>query len=111
MPAKKNNANATTTTGAIKPRLATVYAPQAEEKRALLLAAAGSASTPDVVAREIVKAIQATRPKTRYVVGAYVKPMVFMLTVLPHRFNDWFMDTITKSLLKQQRKVSATQAA
>src|SRR5229473_2920876 len=89
----------------------TVYAPQAEEKRALFLAAGGSASDPDVVAREIVKAIQATRPKTRYVVGAYAKPMVFMLTVLPDCFNDWFMGAITKSLLKQQRKESATQAA
>lgn len=60
----------------------TVYVPQSEEKRALFLAAAGSGSDPDVVAREIVKAIQAARPKTRYVVGAYAKPMVFMLTCL-----------------------------
>jgi hypothetical protein len=55
--------------------------------------------------------IQATRPKTRYVVGAYAKPMVFMLTFLPDRFNDWFVGAITKSLLKQQRKESATQIA
>jgi len=89
----------------------TAYHPQAEETRALFLAAAGSASDPDVVAREIVKAIQATRPRTRYVVGAYAKPMVFMLTFLLDRFNDWFMGAITKSLLKQQRKTSATQAA
>ncbi len=89
----------------------TVYAPQAEEKRALFLAGAGSASDPDVVAREIVKAIQATRPKTRYVVCAYAKPLVFMSTFLPDRFNDWFMGAITKSLLKQQGKESATEAA
>jgi hypothetical protein len=63
------------------------------------------------VAREIVKAILAARPKTRYVVGAYAKPMIFMLTVLPDRFNDWFRGAISKSLLKQQRKESATQAA
>ncbi len=37
--------------------------PQAEEKRALFLAAAASASDPDVVPHEIVKAIQATRPR------------------------------------------------
>ena len=41
----------------------TVYAPQAEEKRALFLAAADSASDPDVVPREIIKAVQASRPK------------------------------------------------
>jgi hypothetical protein len=73
-------------------------------------ASAGSASAPDVVAREIVKAIQATRPKTRYVVGAYAKPAVFMAVFFPDRVNDWWMGTITKTLLKQQRGESATQA-
>ena len=72
---------------------------------------ARAASDPDVVAREIIKAIEATRPKTRYVVGAHAKPLVFMSTFLPDRFTDWFMGAITKSLLKQQRKESATQAA
>ena len=89
----------------------TVYGPQAEEKRALFLAAAGSASDPDVVAREIVKAIKAKRPKTRYVVGAHAKPLVFMSTFMPDRFNDWLMGAITKTLLKQQKGRSATQAA
>jgi NAD(P)-dependent dehydrogenase (short-subunit alcohol dehydrogenase family) len=89
----------------------TAYGPQAEQKRALFLAAAGSASDPDVVARKIVKAVQATRPKTRYVVGAHAKPLVFMSTFLPDRFNDWLMCAITKSLLKKQRKESATRAA
>jgi len=54
-------------------RPAPVYGPQAEEKRALFLAAAGSASDPDVVAGEIVKAIRAVRPKTRYLVGSNAK--------------------------------------
>ena len=89
----------------------TVYGPQAEEKRALFLAAAGSASDPDVVAREIVKAIKAKRPKTRYVVGAHAKPLVFMSTFMPDRINDWLMGAITKTLLKQQKGKSATQAA
>jgi NAD(P)-dependent dehydrogenase (short-subunit alcohol dehydrogenase family) len=89
----------------------TVYGPQAEEKRALFLAAAGSASDPDVVAREIVKAIRATRPNTRYVVGAHAKPLVFMSTFLPDRFNDWLMGAISKALVKQQRRSSATQTA
>jgi NAD(P)-dependent dehydrogenase (short-subunit alcohol dehydrogenase family) len=89
----------------------TVYGPQAEERRALFLAAAGSASDPDVVAREIVKATQAARPKTRYVVGAHAKPLVFMLTFFPDRFNDWLMGAITKNVLQQRRKKSATQTA
>jgi NAD(P)-dependent dehydrogenase (short-subunit alcohol dehydrogenase family) len=89
----------------------TVYRPQAEEKRALFLAAAGAASDPDVVACEIIKAIQASRPKTRYAVGANAKPLVFLSTFMPDRFNDWLMGAITTSLLKQQRKRVAAQAA
>src|SRR5258707_72228 len=60
----------------------TAYAPQVEEKRALFLSAEGSASDPDVVAREIVKAVQARRPKTRYAVGAHAKPAIFISTFL-----------------------------
>src|SRR3984893_4641201 len=89
----------------------TVYGPQAEEKRALFLDAAGSPSDPDGVARAIVKAIKANIPKTRYVVGAHAKPLVFMSTFMPDRFNDWLMGAITKTLLKQQKGRSATQAA
>jgi short-subunit dehydrogenase len=89
----------------------TAYASQAEEKRAMFLAAAGSASDPDVVAREIIKAIQTSRPKTRYVVGFFAKPSVFMSTFMPDRFNDWCMRAITKTLAKQQRRRSVAQAA
>jgi NAD(P)-dependent dehydrogenase (short-subunit alcohol dehydrogenase family) len=89
----------------------TAYRAQAEEKHALFLAAAGSASEPDVVACEIIKAIQTSRPKTRYVVGAGAKPLVFVSTFLPDRFNDWMMGAITKYLLKQQRRKSARQTA
>jgi len=89
----------------------TVYRPQAEEKRALFLAAAGSASDPDVVAREIIRAVQASRPKTRYAVGSFAKSSVFMSTFLPDRFNDGMMGAITKSFLKRQRRKSGAQAA
>ena len=76
----------------------------------MFLAAAGSASDPDVVAREIIKAIQTSHPKTRYVVGSFAKPSVFMSTFMPDRFNDWVMGVITKTLLKQQRRKAAAQA-
>jgi short-subunit dehydrogenase len=89
----------------------TAYAPQAEEKHAMFLAAAGSASDPDVVAREIIKTIQASRPKTHYVIGSFAKLSVFVSTFMPDRFNDWITGVITEALLKQQRRKSATQAA
>jgi len=34
-----------------------------------------------------------------------------MSTFMPDRFNDWLMGAITKTLLKQQKGRSATQAA
>ena len=86
----------------------TVYGPQAEEKHALFLAAAGSASDPDVVAREMIKAIKTSHPKTRYVVGSFAKPWVFMSTFMPDRFNDCLMGAITKNLLQKQRRTAAT---
>lgn len=46
----------------------TVYAAQAKEKRTLFFSAAGSASDPDIVAREIIEAVEASCPNTRYVV-------------------------------------------
>jgi hypothetical protein len=51
------------------------------------------------------------RPKTRYPAVANAKLLVFMSTFMPDRFNDWLMGAITKNLLKQQRRKSATQAA
>jgi hypothetical protein len=56
-------------------------------------------------------AMQTSHPKTRYVVGSFVKPSVFMSTFMPDRFNDWLVGAITKTLLKQQQKQSATQTA
>ena len=66
--------------------------------------AACSVSDPDVVAREIMKAIQAPRPKTRYVVGADAKPSVFFSTFFRDHFKDWLMSAITKSLFRKRGK-------
>jgi NAD(P)-dependent dehydrogenase (short-subunit alcohol dehydrogenase family) len=82
----------------------TAYAPQAQEKRALFLAAEGGASDPDLVAREIMKAAQARRPKTRYAVGSGAKPAIFMVTYLPNRAVDWLFATATRSLVKRSLK-------
>ena len=89
----------------------TAYAPQAEEKRAMFLAVAGSACDPDIVAREIIKTIRSSRPKTRYAVGFFAKPSVLMSTFMPDRFNDWMIGMITKTLLKQQRGKAGVQVA
>jgi NAD(P)-dependent dehydrogenase (short-subunit alcohol dehydrogenase family) len=50
-------------------------------------------SDPSVVAKAIVQAVTARRPKTRYVVGFGAKPILFARTVLPDRAFDALMAT------------------
>lgn len=51
-------------------------------------------SKPELIARCIGKAVTVRRPKTRYLVGYFAKPMVFMKTV----FGDRAYDRIIKML-------------
>ncbi len=45
-------------------------------------------SEPIVIAKAIKKAIDAQKPKTRYVAGAFAKPTLFMKSILPDRVFD-----------------------
>ena len=49
------------------------------------------ASSPEVVADAIAKAVTARRPKTRYAIGAGAKPTVLMARFLPDRAKDRFI--------------------
>lgn len=51
----------------------------------------GKASSPDVIATCISKAIKAKRPKTRYRAGFMAKPAVFIRTFLGDRVWDWMI--------------------
>jgi NAD(P)-dependent dehydrogenase (short-subunit alcohol dehydrogenase family) len=53
-----------------------------------VMSAAGLASSPDVVAKAIVRAVTARRPRTRYAVGLGAKPIIFARKVLPDRVYD-----------------------
>ena len=46
------------------------------------------ASSPDVVAKAIAKAVTARRPRTRYAVGLGAKPVIYARRVLPDRVVD-----------------------
>lgn len=81
----------------------TAYAPQAEEKRALFRSSAVNGSNPDVVARAVMAAVSAQRPKTRYAVGAFAKPLIFAVTFLPNRAFDWIMNRLAKRSLAGRR--------
>ncbi len=48
----------------------------------------GSGSPPSVVAKAILDALEARVPKTRYAVGQYAKPFLFMRVLLPDRVFD-----------------------
>ena len=68
-----------------------VYAEQAHRVAAnmrKLYSPSSSLSEPKVISRTILRALEARRPKTRYLVGFGAKPSVFLHTVLPDRLFD-----------------------
>jgi NAD(P)-dependent dehydrogenase (short-subunit alcohol dehydrogenase family) len=70
------------------------YAAQAAAVGAVLGTSEGRlnlASSPDVVARAVVRAVTARRPKTRYVVGAGARPILALRRILPDRAFDTLM--------------------
>ena len=70
-----------------------VYAPQANAvAKALRRLYRGSLlSQPMVIAKAIGRAVNARRPKTRYLVGFGAKPLVLLHTLLPTRWFDYLM--------------------
>lgn len=48
-------------------------------------------SPPTLIANTIVKAVNSSRPKTRYAVGYGARPMIFLHTLVPNRWFDRFI--------------------
>ncbi|MBO4282698.1 MAG: oxidoreductase [Bacteroidales bacterium] len=48
-------------------------------------------SHPKVISRAMRKAVNSRRPRTRYLVGAGAKPVVFLHAILPAPWFDWLM--------------------
>ncbi len=68
-----------------------VYAAQAQRGAAnmrKLYSPSSNLSEPKVISKTILRALEARRPKTRYLVGFGAKPSVFLHTVLPDRLFD-----------------------
>lgn len=68
-----------------------VYAEQAQRVAAnmrKLYSPSSNLSEPKVISKAILRALEARRPKTRYLVGFGAKPSVFLHTVLPDRLFD-----------------------
>ncbi|MGC1349004.1 MAG: oxidoreductase [Xanthobacteraceae bacterium] len=75
------------------------YAEQAKGHARLLAAADTSSLTspPNVVAKTIVRAVNARRPKTRYATGGGARTILFLRAILPDRMFDRLMRRISRS--------------
>jgi NAD(P)-dependent dehydrogenase (short-subunit alcohol dehydrogenase family) len=73
------------------------YAPQGNAVAESLSSEANERrmSSPDLIAKTIVKSVRARRPKTRYAVGFGAKPMIFLHNTLPNRTFGAFMRRAT----------------
>jgi len=60
----------------------------------------GHVSTPKVIATTITKIVNSKKPKTRYLVGKYAKPMVFIRKYFGDRIYDKIVMGTFKSLMK-----------
>ena len=49
------------------------------------------ASPPELVAELIVKAVEARRPQTRYLIGAFARPLLWARRLLGDRGFDWMI--------------------
>jgi NAD(P)-dependent dehydrogenase (short-subunit alcohol dehydrogenase family) len=56
------------------------------------------ASPPEVVARTIVRAVNARRPKTRYATGGGARTILFLRTILPDRMFDRLIWRFTQGI-------------
>jgi NAD(P)-dependent dehydrogenase (short-subunit alcohol dehydrogenase family) len=68
--------------------LRTLYADVISGVREVVRKAAERAISPDVVAQVVEEALTATRPKTRYLVGADARFRALMVQLLPDRLSD-----------------------
>ena len=73
------------------------YADQAERHAAMLKSAdtTSLASPPDVVAKTILRAVQAARPRTRYATGGGAHLILFLRKILTDRMFDRLIRTVT----------------
>ena len=77
----------------------TAYGAYARKHVAMLARgeASGVPSPPEVVARRIVRAVRAARPKARYPTGGAARPMLFLRRILSDRMFDRLMWRISQS--------------
>lgn len=78
----------------------TAYAAEARSHAAMLSAAGKQSSDPMVIADVVIRAVRATRPKTRYVAGFGARPILFLRWLLGDRAFDGFMRLTEQQLAR-----------
>jgi len=78
---------------------ATAYGPYARRHAAMLARAEASSvpSPPEVVAKTIVRAVRAVRPKARYPTGAAARTVLLLKAILPDRMFDRLVWRVSQS--------------
>jgi NAD(P)-dependent dehydrogenase (short-subunit alcohol dehydrogenase family) len=71
-----------------------LYEAAAERIRRAVSSATARAIPPEAVARAVLHALTAKRPKTRYLVGRDAKLRAVMLKWLPDRLQDWLLKKV-----------------
>lgn len=61
----------------------------------------GNSSSPEVIANTVAKIVKHKRPSTRYLVGKYAKPMVFLRRLIGDRLFDRVVMSTVKSVAAQ----------
>jgi hypothetical protein len=75
----------------VDPKKLALYEEPLNSMREVFRKAAGRAISPDEVAKAVAHALTASRPKTRYLVGADAKVRALLKRVLPDRGQDWLL--------------------
>jgi NAD(P)-dependent dehydrogenase (short-subunit alcohol dehydrogenase family) len=79
----------------------TAYGPHATAWSQVLVHGDATGSDPAVIAAAIVSAVKARRPKTRYVAGAFARPILALKWLLPDRLFDGVMTTVGRRYAKR----------
>ena len=92
----KSGKGATDLEAATTPELRLLYADVIAGVKKVVAEAAKRAIAPDAVAQVVEQALTATRPKTRYLVGADAKFRALMIKLLPDRVSDRVLSWVLK---------------
>ncbi|MCZ2355084.1 MAG: SDR family oxidoreductase [Bacteroidia bacterium] len=85
---EKSNEAAIDLENRIDPEKTALYRPYIDRFRKIILKTAARGGTPESVADAVIHALEASKPKTRYVVGQDAKIQAFLAKFIPDKIRD-----------------------